>query len=321
MADRSRADTLAFGLVVLVAVLSSTISAQAFVGNDGKEKAKPQTYDEKADAKADIAAALAKAGKDNKRVLLMFGANWCGWCHLLHGVFDDNREIAKVLLYEYELVTVDIGRMDKHLDLAKKYGADLKQGVPFLTVLDADGKPLVNQETSSLEAGDHHDPAKVKAFLDRWKAKKLDAQKELDRALAQAAKQKKTVFVSFGAPWCQWCHHLEDFLAQPEIAKIMDRDFVMLKIDVDRMDQAEEVVKRFEPSEGDGLPWMVLIDAKGSPLITSFGPKGNVGYPAYPFEIAHFVSMLKKGKKNISDADLAKIERGLQKEAEALLQG
>ena len=50
------------------------------------------------------------------------------------------------------MVLVDIGRWDKNMDLASGYGADLKRhGVPFLTILDARGDVVANQETASLE--------------------------------------------------------------------------------------------------------------------------------------------------------------------------
>jgi hypothetical protein len=39
-------------------------------------------------------------------------------------------------------------------------------------VLDADGKPLVTQDTGALESGDHHDPTKVMTFLTEWQRKK-----------------------------------------------------------------------------------------------------------------------------------------------------
>ena len=92
---------------------------------------------------AQIAEAVARAKRKNKRVLIQWGANWCGWCHLLHGTFNENPEVARKLLYEYDVVLVDIGKWDKNLELAEKYGADFKNnGVPYLTILDADGKVL-----------------------------------------------------------------------------------------------------------------------------------------------------------------------------------
>ena len=287
------------------------------------QQGSPRTYDEKADANADIEAALTRARENNKRALLMFGANWCGWCHKLHGMFKDNREIAKTLLYEYELVTVDIGRMDKNLEIAEKFGADLKtQGVPFLTVLDGDGKAVVNQETAALKKGEKHDPAKVQAFLSKWKAAPLDAQKSFERALAKAASEDKRLFLSFGAPWCGWCHRLSDFLARQDIARLISRDFVLLKIDVERMINTEQVQRRFLPTgQGGGLPWMVVVDSKGTAMVTSFGLRGNVGFPVEPFEIAHFVDMLKKTAKRMTTADIRSVEAALQASAKDLRQG
>jgi hypothetical protein len=44
----------------------------------------------------------------------------------------------------------------------------MRFGLPVLVVLDAAGKALTTQDTGKLEEGDHHDPAKVLAFLNQW---------------------------------------------------------------------------------------------------------------------------------------------------------
>ena len=68
---------------------------------------------------------------------------------MLHGRCSEDAAIAKKLQYEYDVVRVDIGKWDKHIDLAAGYGADLKKGgVPYLTILDAEGKLVANVETS-----------------------------------------------------------------------------------------------------------------------------------------------------------------------------
>lgn len=280
------------------------------------QAAKPAIYDTTADAKTQIAAALAKAKRENQRVLVMFGGNWCGWCHKLHELFKKDRTIGKALLYEYQLVLVDIGRFDKHMEVAAGYGADLrKAGVPFLTVLDADGKVLANQETGALEAGDRHDPRRVFAFLGKWRAEALDAEKLLSAALARAGAEEKSVFLHLGAPWCSWCRRLENFTARKEIAAILERDFIDLKIDVDRMTHGRQVAQRIRGSNKGGIPWFAILDGQGQVLATSDGPKGNIGFPAQPHEIRHFIGTLKKTARRMSAEQLGTIERALEESA------
>jgi len=80
-----------------------------------QKKEKVKVYDETADVKKDIAAALYKAKKENKRVLIQWGGNWCGWCVKLHDLFEQNRKIARKIMYEYEVVYVDLGKINKNI--------------------------------------------------------------------------------------------------------------------------------------------------------------------------------------------------------------
>jgi len=164
-------------------------------------KTPPPVYDEKADAGAQIEAALIAARAKNQRVLIQWGGNWCGWCIKLAHVFKTDPQIARKLLYEYRVLHVDVGHMDKNQELVKRFGADLTKGVPYLTVLDGGGKVLANQETGSLEIGDQHDPAKVLAFLEKHQAPPQDAHAVLADALARAKEAEKRVLLSFEAPW------------------------------------------------------------------------------------------------------------------------
>lgn len=297
---------------------------------DGAKPTAPAIYDEAADAKAQIAAAVAKAGRDNKRVLVMFGANWCGWCHKLHDLFKADSTIAKELLYEYELVTVDVGKFDKNLDVVTAYGAGAKDsGIPYLTILDGAGKVLTNQETGALEAGQSHDAAKVKALLTQWQATARSAPELLAAGIEQARREGKRVFLHFGAPWCGWCHKLEDFLARKDISELMATDYVDVKIDNDRMTNAAEVTKKYRGDAKGGIPWFAILDPSAAAssgadgkteakvLATSESSKGNIGYPSAPEEIAHFIGMLKSTAKRMTPEQIAKIEKALKDSAPA----
>ncbi|MHB8736840.1 MAG: thioredoxin family protein [Terriglobales bacterium] len=141
---------------------------------DAKDKkAPPKIYDTEADGNEQIDEAVKRAKAEKKRVLLKFGANWCGWCHKLSKCFKTEPEISEVLKENYVLVLIDVDAKENdqrhNADVIERYGNPTKHGLPVLVVLDADGKQLTTQDTGLLEVGDHHDPEKVLAFLEKWK--------------------------------------------------------------------------------------------------------------------------------------------------------
>lgn len=95
----------------------------------------PMPYDEAADPHQDLRAALARARKADKRVLVVFGANWCPDCRVLDGEFHAAGRTAALVSARYEVVKVDVGRFDKNLDFAKLYGEPIAKGIPSVVVV------------------------------------------------------------------------------------------------------------------------------------------------------------------------------------------
>lgn len=287
-------------------------------------KARPEVYDPAADASGQIEQALARASANNTRVLVQWGANWCGWCHQLHDLFKKNRDVSKKITYEYEVVLVDIGRFDKHMDLAEKYGAELrKHGVPFLTVLDASGKVLANQATSPFEkpapdaGGDPYVgyvPGKVLEFLTAQQAPAQRADAVLAAAVARAKAQDKNVFLHFGAPWCTWCHRLEAWMATPKVREILNTEFIDLKIDTDRMTGGQAMLDT-HCSESGGIPWTAVLGPDGAVLADSGKGRENFGFPFEDAEIDRFIAMLTKARRHLTDAQLAELRASLVENA------
>ncbi|MBZ5696685.1 MAG: thioredoxin family protein [Acidobacteriia bacterium] len=131
---------------------------------------KPNTdlYPPPEEAQPEINAALASAAKDHKRVILVFGGNWCYDCHVLDATFH-SKAIAPLVNANFHVVHVNIGEeYDKNLDLAAKYQVPLKKGVPALVVLDPSGKLVYSQQAGEFENSTRIGPADVTAFLKKW---------------------------------------------------------------------------------------------------------------------------------------------------------
>jgi hypothetical protein len=134
------------------------------------EPAKPNTqlYPAPEEAPAEIVAALRAATKDHKRVILVFGGNWCYDCHVLDATFR-SKQIAPLVNENYHVIHINVGDYDRNLDLAKKYDIPLEKGVPSLAILDPDGKLVVSQKKGEFESTTRIGPEDVVDFLKRWK--------------------------------------------------------------------------------------------------------------------------------------------------------
>lgn len=118
----------------------------------------PAIYDEGVDAKAAIQATLAEASQAKLPVLVVFGANWCGDCRMLDATFKTGPS-APLIAKSFKVVKVDVGRFDRNVDIAERYGVPLKKGIPAVAVLSPQGKLLYSTEGGELanarKMGDH----------------------------------------------------------------------------------------------------------------------------------------------------------------------
>jgi thioredoxin 1 len=129
---------------------------------------KKDIYPAGRDARAEIKEALAKAATAHKRVLVVFGANWCYDCHVLDLAFH-RAELAPVLARNYEVVHVDVGEGDKNQDLMDEYQVPMKKGIPAIAVLDSDGRLLYSQKGGEFERARALAPEDLLGFLNKWK--------------------------------------------------------------------------------------------------------------------------------------------------------
>jgi thioredoxin-related protein len=92
--------------------------------------------------------AFTSAKKQNKKVMVMFHASWCGWCHKMDTslndasvkkFFDDNFVIRHLVVFESK------GKNDLEnpgaLEILEKYGSK-DEGIPFWLIFDKEEKFL-----------------------------------------------------------------------------------------------------------------------------------------------------------------------------------
>ncbi len=184
---------------VLAVLAAPAAGAQDAAGGSAK---KAPGFEAAADLPTALAGALARAKRDNQRVLAVLGKEKDEGSIRLAALLREDPKVKRKVLYEYRVVKVDGGARDANRELALRLGADLeKVPLPFLSVLGADGKVLATEDPAALRDGARLDPGKVLAFLERWQAAPRDARALLKGALEEAARTERKVLVHLGAPW------------------------------------------------------------------------------------------------------------------------
>ena len=287
------------------------------VQSSNTPKPRKEIYDPTANAKQVIADAISKAKKEDKNILVIWGGNWCGWCHILNDLFENNNEINTVLNEKYIRVPID-SRINKRLIEEMKVQTE---GVPYLTLLDANGKKIKDQSTVPFEVGSKHDPKKVLAFLKKHTVKSLktdtasnqNAETQLSNALANLTRDDQRLIVKFSSTSCGWCKRLDSFLASEKVKPILDKDYASIEIMQNQVDGATELRNRLSKGiSNGGVPWFAILDKDGNILTNTNGPQGNIGYPAEPEGIVHFMNMLTQTLSTIERKELGTIETELK---------
>ena len=136
---------LAALLLVGCATVADTLA------HGGHDYPEARSYAVSENAMADVDAALARAAENEKRVMLVMGANWCHDSRALAGWLETER-FAALVEAEYELLFINIGMPqsgDGHnLAIAERFGLEELPGTPNLLVVTPDGE-LVNADTAT----------------------------------------------------------------------------------------------------------------------------------------------------------------------------
>ena len=145
-----------------------------------QQKQEVKIYNPQADAAREVRAAVARAAREQKHVLVQVGGNWCSWCVKLEKLYTSNDTVAAMLRDNFVLVHLNYSKENKNLALLAAYGYPQRFGFPVLLVLDAKGRRLHTQDSGMLEEGGGHSAEKVLGFLSKWTPKALDPKQYRD---------------------------------------------------------------------------------------------------------------------------------------------
>jgi thiol-disulfide isomerase/thioredoxin len=152
-----------------------------------------------------------------------------------------------------------------------------------------------------------------------------NAQQIFSQARHTATAEHKNILLIFSASWCGPCHMFEHFIDDPANQPIIDKAFVVVRLDVGELptdtrhhDTPGAVALRADLGGATaGYPYLIMLDPSGKPIVSSLRPDpkmpggNNIGYPAIPVEIDWFMHMLQKGAPNLAPQETATLHNWL----------
>jgi uncharacterized protein len=107
-----------------------------------------------------------------------------------------------------------------------------------------------------------------------------------DEALTRARRENKPILLSIGYSACHWCHVMaRESFEDPEIAGLMNRDFIPIKVDREERPDLDQVYMRAVQgmTGSGGWPMTVFLLPDGTPFFagTYFPPTDRYGMPSF----------------------------------------
>ena len=151
------------------------------------------------------------------------------------------------------------------------------------------------------------------------------------KAMDEASKSHRNVFIIFHASWCGWCHKMDNAMNDEKLKTFFTENYVVVHLTVDESKDKKELenpgaddIRKKYYGEQQGLPYWFILDAKGNFLADSRSKAGsadangkpvNVGCPASVEEVNYFVKVIKE-TSSFTNQQLALIQERFLKNKE-----
>src|SRR5436853_6142989 len=127
-----------------------------------------------------------------------------------------------------------------------------------------------------------------------------------EEAFAKARRENKPIFLSVGYSTCHWCHVMahESFESE-EVAAIMNREFVNIKVDREERPDVDRVYMIFVQATtgGGGCPMSVWLTPDLKPFVggTYFPPEDRYGQPGFTKVLDRIAAAWKSDHEKIAE--------------------
>ncbi len=172
-----------------------------------------------------------------------------------------------------------------------------QEGHVVAIAFDERGKELghLDSDIKSPEAA-----GKVADFIHQHAPPTEDAEAKWNAAFAEAKQSNRRVWVRLCQRNYSPCFQLARWLDDER--ELLKKDYVMLKIDNRRDQNADRVVERITRGEPYGV--YAIFDPSGKMLIDNTGPLGGIAYPGNIEGKKHLRKLLLATRQNLSDAEI-----------------